>query len=121
MLLARAIAAALATLVLGGCGEPAPAVEARGGYVEIVLDDFLLEPQHVRAAAGRLTFAVRNRGRLPHNFRVRRRDGEPVQIATLLPGESGSETVRLRRGDYKMLCTVANHEQLGMTGTLVVR
>jgi uncharacterized cupredoxin-like copper-binding protein len=75
----------------------------------------------VRAAAGRLTFVVANRGRLPHNFRVRGPKGDPVQITTLLPGERGSETVTLRRGNYKMLCTVANHEQLGMTGRLVVR
>jgi plastocyanin len=121
MLLARAIAAALAALLLGGCGEPSPAVEARGGRVAIELDDFLIRPQWVRARAGRLTFSVSNRGRLPHNFRVRGRAGEPVQITTLLPGEGASETVRLGRGDYKMLCTVANHEELGMTGTLVVR
>jgi uncharacterized cupredoxin-like copper-binding protein len=29
--------------------------------------------------------------------------------------------VTLARGDYKMACTVANHAELGMTGTLVVR
>ena len=121
MLLVRAIAAALAALALCGCGGPPPAVEARGGRIEIVLDDFLIKPQYVRAKPGRLTFAVTNRGRLGHNFRVRGRHGDPVQIKTLLPGESGNETVRLGRGDYKMLCSVANHEQLGMTGRLVVR
>ena len=121
MLLVRATATALAALALGGCGEPPAAVQARGGRVEIVLDDFLIEPQSVRARAGRLTFTVSNRGRLGHNFRVRGRSGEPVKITTLLPGEGASETVRLARGHYKMLCTVANHEQLGMTGTLVVR
>jgi plastocyanin len=124
MLLERAIAAALAALAFGGCGGVGgveSSVEARGGRIEIVLDDFLIEPQSVRAKPGRLTFAVSNRGRLGHNFRVRGRGGEPVEIATLLPGEGASETVRLRRGDYKMLCTVANHEQLGMTGRLVVR
>jgi plastocyanin len=121
MLLVRAIAAALAALAVGGCGEPPPAVEARAGRVEIVLDDFLIKPQNVRAPAGRLTFVVTNRGKLGHNFRVRGRHGDPVQITTLLPGESAGETVRLGRGDYKMLCSVANHEQLGMTGRLVVR
>jgi uncharacterized cupredoxin-like copper-binding protein len=121
MLLVRAIAAALAALALGGCGEPAPAVEEHGGRVEIELDDFLIKPQNVRVRAGRLTFVVTNRGRLGHNFRVRGRHGDPVQITTLLPGASASDTVRLGRGDYKMLCTVANHEELGMTGRLVVR
>jgi uncharacterized cupredoxin-like copper-binding protein len=29
--------------------------------------------------------------------------------------------VRLRRGTYKMLCAIGNHEELGMWGTLEVR
>jgi uncharacterized cupredoxin-like copper-binding protein len=121
MLLVRAIAAALAALALTGCGGPGPATDARDGRVEIVLDDFLIRPQNVRAEAGELTFAVTNGGRLGHNFRVRDRDGEPVAVTTLLPGDAARETVTLPRGEYKMLCTVANHEQLGMTGRLVVR
>ncbi len=44
-----------------------------------------------------------------------------MAIPTLLPGRSDSESVTLSPGSYKMLCTVANHEQLGMTGRLVVR
>jgi uncharacterized cupredoxin-like copper-binding protein len=122
MLLVRATAALLAALALGGCGGPGPASEARDGRFDLVLDDYLIRPQQLRADAGRLTFAVVNRGRLGHNFRIRdRKGGEPVEIATLLPGERGSETVTLPPGDYKMLCTVANHEQLGMYGRLVVR
>ena len=121
MLLVRAIATALAALALGGCGEAERAAQARDGRVAITLDDFLIEPQNVRAQAGEVTFEATNGGRLGHNLRVRGRDGEPVAIATLLPGRRGSETVTLSPGDYKMLCTVANHEQLGMTGTLVVR
>jgi uncharacterized cupredoxin-like copper-binding protein len=121
MLLARAIAAALAALALGGCGGLGPAAGVRGGRVEITLDDFLIRPQNLRAPPGELTFVVTNRGRLGHNFRVRDRRGEPVQVTTLLPGESATETVTLPRGTYKMMCTVGNHEELGMTGRLVVR
>jgi uncharacterized cupredoxin-like copper-binding protein len=121
MLLARATATALAALALGGCGGLGPAAEVPDRRVEIVLDDFLIRPQNLRARAGELTFDVTNRGRLGHNFRVRGRGGEPVAITTLLPGRSASETVTLRPGEYKMLCTVGNHEQLGMTGRLVVR
>jgi uncharacterized cupredoxin-like copper-binding protein len=121
MLLVRAIATALAAVALGGCGGPEPPAQARDGRVAITLDDFLIRPQNVRAPAGELTFEATNRGRLGHNLRVRGSDGEPVAIATLLPGRRGTETVTLPAGDYKMLCTVANHEQLGMTGRLVVR
>jgi plastocyanin len=121
MPLLRATAATLAAAALGGCGGSEPAAQARDGRVAIALDDFLIRPQNVRAPAGELTFEATNRGRLGHNFRVRGRRGEPVAIATLLPGRSGRQTVTLSPGDYKMLCTVANHEQLGMTGSLIVR
>jgi plastocyanin len=125
MLLVRATLAVLAAaLALGGCagaGGPESPAAARDGRIAIELDDFLIRPQSLRARAGELTFAVTNDGRLGHNFRVRRRDGEPVAVKTLLPGDRATETVTLPRGDYKMLCTVANHEQLGMTGRLVVR
>ena len=121
MPLARLIAAALLTAALAGCGGPEPAAQARDGRVEIVLDDFYLSPQRVRAPAGRLTFAVANRGRLPHNLRARGSRGEPLAVTTLLPGASATETVTLRAGEYKLVCTVANHEELGMTGRLLVR
>jgi plastocyanin len=121
MPLVRTIAALLAAAAAAGCGGPGPTVEATGRRVEIELDDFLIRPQNVRAGEGGLTFAVTNAGRLGHNFRLRGEGGEPVEITTLLPGESATASATLEPGSYKMVCTVANHEQLGMTGRLVVR
>jgi plastocyanin len=121
MLATRLTAAALLIAALAGCGGPEDAAEAEDGRIAIELDDFLIRPQNVRLSAGVVTFAVVNRGRLGHNFRLRTGDSEPVAIPTLLPGRSDSQSVTLSRGTYKMLCTVANHEQLGMTGRLVVR
>jgi plastocyanin len=121
MPLLRTIAALLAAVALGGCGGSELPVQAHGQRVEIELDDFHIRPQNVRAGVGELTLAVSNRGRLPHNFRLRDEGRELVKITTLLPGESATASARLKRGSYKMVCTVANHEQLGMTGRLVVR
>ena len=121
MPLVRTTAALVAAVLLAGCGGPGPAVEARGQRVEIELDDFLIRPQNVRAEGGELTFAVTNRGRLGHNFRLRDEGREVVEVTTLLPGESATASATLPPGTYKMVCTVANHEQLGMTGRLVVR
>jgi plastocyanin len=106
---------------MAGCGSSEPVAQAEDGRIAIELDDFLIRPQNVRATAGEVTFDVVNRGRLGHNFRLRTAGGEPVAVPTLLPGRSDSESVTLSPGSYKMLCTVANHEQLGMTGRLVVR
>jgi plastocyanin len=121
MTLVRTTAALLAVAVLAGCGGPGPAVQARDQRVEIELDDFLIRPQNVRADAGELTFEITNRGRLGHNFRLRDAGREVVEVTTLLPGESATASATLKPGTYKMVCTVANHEQLGMTGRLVVR
>jgi plastocyanin len=97
-------------------------VQVRDQHAEIQLDDFLIRPQNVRAQAGELTFAVSNQGRLGHNLRLRGGpEGEQVVTTTLLPGDGARKAVRLAPGSYTMLCTVANHEQLGMTGRLVVR
>jgi uncharacterized cupredoxin-like copper-binding protein len=97
-------------------------VQVRDQRAEIQLDDFLIRPQNLRAEAGELTFAVSNEGRLGHNLRLRGgSEGEQVVTTTLLPGDGATKAVRLAPGSYTMLCTVANHEQLGMTGRLVVR
>jgi len=121
MRLVHLTAAVLTAAVLGGCGGAEPAASARDGRIAITLDDYFISPQEVRADAGPITFAVTNGGRVGHNFRVRDEHGERVAVTTLLPGDSGTEAAHLPRGAYKMLCTVANHEELGMSGRLVVR
>jgi uncharacterized cupredoxin-like copper-binding protein len=121
MPLVRTTAVLLAAVVLGGCGGSGPTVQARGQRLAIELDDFMIRPQNVRADAGELTFEVTNQGRLGHNFRLRDGGRDVVEVTTLLPGKSATATATLKRGSYKMVCTVANHEQLGMTGRLVVR
>ena len=122
MPLVRTLAGLLAVAALAGCGGDRPVTQASGERLEIGLDDFLIEPQNVRADAGRLTFEVANGGRLGHNLRLRGgSEGERVVTETLLPGKDARKRIKLAPGDYTMLCTVANHEQLGMTGRLVVR
>jgi plastocyanin len=117
----RAAITLLCAVALAGCGGGEPVARARDGNVRIVLDDFSIRPQTVRAHAGRVSFDIVNRGRAGHNFRLRRGPGEPLKVTTLLPGDSESIAADLRRGDYRMVCTVANHEELGMYGTLVLR
>ena len=117
----RAAIPLLCAVALAGCGGDEPTARARDGSVRIVLDDFSIRPQTVRGDAGRMRFEVVNRGRAGHNFRLRRGPGEPLKLTTLLPGDSESIAAELPAGDYRMVCTVANHEELGMYGTLVLR
>jgi plastocyanin len=115
---------ALLTMTLcavAGCGGDEPTARVRDGRAPIVLDDFSIRPQTLRARPGRIAFELVNRGRVGHNFHLRRGAGEPLEVTTLFPHERETATVELGRGDYRMVCTVSNHEELGMYGTLVVR
>jgi plastocyanin len=119
---ARSVAAAgLVLVALAGCGGSESTTRAGDGRVRIVLDDFSIAPQRVRVPAGETSFQIVNRGRIGHNFHVVGRNGEPVEVTTLFPGERKSAAATVRRGNYRMVCTVSNHEELGMYGTLVVR
>ena len=117
---ALALTAALA-VPASGCADDAPPVRARAGAVAITLDDFLIRPQRVRASAGRIAFRVTNRGRVGHTLRVTRGEREALAVKTMLPGARAGDSARLTPGDYKLVCVLGNHEELGMYGTLVVR
>ena len=80
----------------------------------ITLDRRLLRP-------GKYTFALQNKGENPHNLIV---NGPGVRSQTPRPiaaGRSGSLTVTLRKGTYKLWCGLPGHETAGMHTTITVR
>lgn len=115
-----ALAVAVAATASGCADETAP-TRARDGRVKVTLDDFLIAPQRIRARPGRLTFRVTNEGRVGHTLRVKRGDRDVAAVKTLLPGASAEASGTFSRGEYKLVCTLGNHEELGMYGTLTVR
>jgi plastocyanin len=118
---ATSIALALCVLVLAACGGSGTTVRERSGRFSVTLDDYLIRPQSVRVPRGKaVTVTVTNRGRLGHTFRIRGRTRNVLAIQTLEPGETKTETRKLAKGTYTMYCVLANHEELGMYGTLVV-
>ena len=88
--IALALAAAVA-LTAAGCADDSPPTRVRDGRVKVALDDFSIAPQRIRAAPGRVTFAV------------------------------GTASGRFAKGDYDLVCVLGNHDVLGMYGTLTVR
>ena len=104
----------------GGCNR-AETTRAPGRVVEVRIADYRYTPQSVSITRGRVTFAVTNAGREPTNFRVRRGETALASISTLDPGEYGTVTVDLRRGNYVMYSSVARNEALGEHGVLTVR
>jgi plastocyanin len=121
---ARPLLALLAcALVAGvsGCGDQPTTQTATGDLMTMFEHDFYFDPQVAHAKPGRLTLQIVNRGRIPHNFRIERAGREVGRTSALKPGQSDRVRLKLTRGDYHYFCSIGNHEELGLYGTLVVR
>ena len=120
---------ALAALPVGGCGAAVAYTRAPDRRVEVRLDEYRVLPEHIQVRAGRITFVAHNTGRLTHNLGVvqfkrplgteqEKQYGKPTK--TLFPGESAQTTVELKPGKYRLVCTIANHDNLGQYAELKV-
>ena len=119
--------ALLATASLPGCGEEdssaggTTTVEA-GAAVEVVGTEYAFDPSTVVAeGAGPLEITLVNQGSLAHNLTVFDGETEVGGTSTFQGGESDTTEVELEPGSYEMICTVGDHEALGMVGELEVR
>jgi plastocyanin len=125
--LAPLVASAL-PLALAGCGDEP--VQLEGRTLRLRLDEYRLMPQNVEVAAGRLRIVATNIGRLTHNVKIVRENEENLEAPneeiggtrSTQPGESAAVTFEdLEPGEYRLACTIANHDDLGQYGTLIVR
>jgi hypothetical protein len=125
------LAAGLATLAagLGGCGGD-DVVRTDRPILRVTLDEYRIVPENVVLRPGRVKFTVRNRGRLTHNLAVQipeGPEGKPIDVPggrteTMQPGETGEPMkLTLRAGEYRLVCTIANHDDLGQYGVLKVQ
>jgi hypothetical protein len=109
----------LAALVLALCATPAEAAPSRL-LVESREFNLVLSRSSVRA--GDAIVQLVNRGEDPHDLRLRRVGGRGGgTVAETLPGELGEWEGRLRRGRYRLWCTLEGHRDLGMRAVLRVR
>jgi plastocyanin len=117
-----------ATVALAGCGEPAiEPVENR--TIGLRLDEYRIVPKRVSAPAGQLRLIIRNIGILTHNVVVETipkvgsddRPEEIIRTSTVHPNQRAEVTFTIQRGTYRLVCTIANHDDLGQTGTLYVK
>ena len=120
-----ALTLAAFALAVAGCGgddQPGRTVTVAGdGSVRVVAKEYSFDPSTiVLRAPGTLRLTLSNEGSLAHNLKLLR-DGRELGGTPSFPG-GRSESVRLtvRRGDYELVCTVGDHAELGMTGTLTV-
>ena len=119
----------LAAALAAGCGDDVKYAHAPGHRVVVRLADYSITPENTEVSAGRITLVAHNVGRLTHNLAVvqfdRPKSGEQERMygtptKTLFPGEIGSTTVDLKPGKYRLICTLANHDNLGQWGELKV-
>ena len=119
---------ACAVALLAGCGVEDP-LAVHGRTLRLRLDEYRLLPQDVRVSPGRLRIVATNVGRLTHNVKILREDRDNTEAParevggtrSTQPGESASVTfASLPPGRYRLACTIANHDDLGQYGTLIV-
>ena len=124
-----AVLLAAAALALGGCGED-KVFRTDRPILRITLDEYRIVPQDIEITAPRVKLVVRNAGRLTHNLVIQvpeGPDGKPVEVPdarvdTMQPGETAPAIkIELAPGTYRLVCTIANHDDLGQYGTLVVK
>lgn len=122
------MAATGALAVLAGCGgEEDPqgrtATVAAGERIDVVGTEYAFDPQSVvvEGTGEPLEVILDNQGSLPHNLAVFDGGSQVGATATIQGGESDPATLELEPGAYRMVCTVGNHEELGMVGDLEVR
>ena len=134
------MAPAIALVVAVGCGTGDGGASERKPAIPITERDFRIDAPKA-AAAGVVTFAVRNRGPVAHELIVVRRgraelplrpDGttvdeealDPETAGALEPADAGGVRtlrVRLAPGRYELLCNMSGHYLGGMHAELVVR
>jgi plastocyanin len=91
--------------------------------VDVIARDYSFDPSTIVAAVGAdpLELTLDNQGAVAHNLRVFDGASEVGGTPTFPGGESRAASLDLEPGSYRMVCTVANHEELGMVGDLEVR
>ena len=120
-MLTRLLLSALCTALVA-CSAPAPSDSPPAeADLTIKLADFMIDPSDVEAEGPTVTIEVTSDGPTPHNLTVRDADGT-VLMATedLSAGDTETISASLDPGTYVIFCSLAGHESLGMSGTLVV-
>lgn len=101
-------------------GSPAPTAALPSNVISVRIVDYAFEMPN-QIAAGTVTFNVENAGERKHNFEIEGEGIEEELERDLEPGQTGSLTVELKPGRYRVYCPVGDHaKKHGMETTLTV-
>jgi hypothetical protein len=110
-------AALVATAAFGGAPEAPPRPPAVG----VGLLEWQVAVYRASVPAGAVRLNVTNLGEDPHDLVIRTRAGRVVKrMSPLMAGRRRTVRATLGRGRYVLVCSIADHEQLGMRGRLRV-
>jgi uncharacterized cupredoxin-like copper-binding protein len=113
----------------------APAAAAARN-VTVSLREYSIAPSSSVGRAGRVTFAVRNAGTIPHEFVVVRTDkaagdllkgakadetGNVGETGDLAPGQAKTINLSLKPGHYALICNLPGHYAAGQHTDFTVR
>lgn len=133
------LAALTAAALLAGCGgsgdgkgdsgggSKAKTLEVDAGQkIEFTADEYSFGPSKVIVTATDaepidLEFSLKNDGSLAHDLHVVKDDQDLGGTPIFGPGKTDEGKATLAPGSYEFICTVGDHAQLGMKGTLTVR
>lgn len=113
----------------GGSSE----VDPRRGGLELGFGEFAITLEAGEIRPGPVTFVIRNGGQLVHGFEMEIEergdssghgsgsDGLKIEGRTFGPGETIRIPTELAPGVYEVECFVAEHDDMGMRATLIVR
>lgn len=109
------------------------AVDPRRGGLELRFGEFAITLEAGEIRPGPVTFVVRNGGQLVHGFEMEieergdssghgsGHDGLKTEGPAFGPGETIRIPTELAPGVYEIECFVAEHDDMGMRATLIVR
>jgi uncharacterized cupredoxin-like copper-binding protein len=94
-----------------------PPPSSQGTKVNVSESEFKIVLPSTSLKAGKITFAVKNVGKIPHDLAVK---GTSFKTSLIQPGSTATLTATLKAGSYELYCTVPGHEAAGMKVNVTV-
>jgi plastocyanin len=109
----------------GGSGGGKTATVKAGQPVRFTAREYKFDPGNLTVNAGgkpaTVPITLHNSGALAHDLKVERGGQEIGGTGVITADKDSSATLRLAPGSYTFFCSIGDHAQLGMKGTLRVR
>lgn len=113
-------AAMIAAVELFGAESEAKGAEHKAAAAEKTIQvqekEFKITLASSTVAAGTVTFAVTNVGKIPHDLAIQ----GGTKSSLIAAGKTGKLTATLKKGTVTLYCSVPGHRQLGMVTKLTV-